>query len=204
MNGEFVNNVKKLVAVLGAASLLLVTGCSSTNSAATIGDTVVPISTLQGTVNEIVEERNKVETEGLSLAIGEELNVNAVRFHIISVLFDELAARINIKITGAEIGARRADIITQIGGEDRLAFSLVGAQIAPSDFERYIRTVLLAERLGEALIANGDTSTDGSGIQNLIIGMAKELKVEINPRYGVWDYESGNIAPIADNATVKK
>lgn len=204
MNGEFVNNVKKLVAVLGAASLLLVTGCSSTNSAATIGDTVVPISTLQGTVNEIVEERNKVETEGLSLAIGEELNVNAVRFHIISVLFDELAARINIKITGAEIGARRADIITQIGGEDRLAFSLVGAQIAPSDFERYIRTVLLAEKLGEALIANGDTSTDGSGIQNLIIGMAKELKVEINPRYGVWDYASGNIAPIADNATVKK
>ena len=204
MNGDFVNNVKKLVAVLGAASLLLVTGCSSTNSAATIGDTVVPISTLQGTVNEIVEERNKVETEGLSLAIGEELNVNAVRFHIISVLFDELAARINIKITGAEIGARRADIITQIGGEDRLAFSLVGAQIAPSDFERYIRTVLLAEKLGEALIANGDTSTDGSGIQNLIIGMAKELKVEINPRYGVWDYASGNIAPIADNATVKK
>jgi len=204
VNGEFVNNVKKLVAVLGAASLLLVTGCSSTNSAATIGDTVVPISTLQGTVNEIVEERNKVETEGLSLAIGEELNVNAVRFHIISVLFDELAARINIKITGAEIGARRADIITQIGGEDRLAFSLVGAQIAPSDFERYIRTVLLAEKLGEALIANGDTSTDGSGIQNLIIGMAKELKVEINPRYGVWDYASGNIAPIADNATVKK
>ena len=197
-------NVKRLVAVLGAASLLLVTGCSSTNSAATIGDTVVPISTLQGTVNEIVEERNKVETEGLTLAIGEELNVNAVRFHIISVLFDELAARINIEITGAEIGARRADIITQIGGEDRLAFSLVGAQIAPSDFERYIRTVLLAEKLGEALIANGDTSTDGSGIQNLIIGMAKELKVEINPRYGVWDYASGNIAPIADNATVKK
>jgi len=199
-----VNNVKKIVAVLGAGLLLFVTGCSSTNSAVTIGKTVIPISTVQGTVGEIVKERSKVETTGLTLAVDEELNVNAVRFHIISVLFDELAARINIKITGAEIAARRADIIKQIGGEDRLAFSLVGAQIAPSDFERYIRTVLLAEKLGEALIANGDTSTDGSGIQNLIIGMAKELKVEINPRYGVWDYESGNIAPIADNATVKK
>lgn len=204
MNGDFVNNVKKIVAVLGAGLLLFVTGCSSTNSAVTIGKTVIPISTVQGTVGEIVKERSKVETTGLTLAVDEELNVNAVRFHIISVLFDELAARINIKITGAEIAARRADIIKQIGGEDRLAFSLVGAQIAPSDFERYIRTVLLAEKLGEALIANGDTSTDGSGIQNLIIGMAKELKVEINPRYGVWDYESGNIAPIADNATVKK
>ena len=108
------NNVKKIVAVLGAGLLLFVTGCSSTNSAVTIGKTVIPISTVQGTVGEIVEERSKVETTGLTLAVDEELNVNAVRFHIISVLFDELAARINIKITGAEIAARRADIIKQI------------------------------------------------------------------------------------------
>ena len=198
------NNVKKIVAVFGAGLLLFVTGCSSTNSAATIGKTVIPISTVQGSVSEIIKERNKVETEGLNLATGAELNVDAVRFHIISVLFDDIAERIKVKITDSEIATRRADIISQIGGEDRLAFSLVGAQIAPKDFERYIRTVLLAEKLGEALKANGDTSTDGSGIQKLIVGMAQEQKVEINPRYGVWDYASGNIAPIADNATVKK
>lgn len=204
MNGDFVNNVKKIVAVLGAGLLLFVTGCSSTNSAATIGKTVIPISTVQGSVSEIIKERNKVETEGLNLATGAELNVDSVRFHIISVLFDDIAERIKVKITDAEIATRRADIISQIGGEDRLAFSLVGAQIAPKDFERYIRTVLLAEKLGDALKANGDASTDGSGIQKLIVGMAQEQKVEINPRYGVWDYATGNIAPIADNATVKK
>ena len=198
------NNVKKIVAVLGAGLLILVTGCSSSNSAATVGKTEIPLKTLQGTVNEIIEERNKVETTGLTLATGEELNVNAVRFHVISVLFDDIAERIKVKITDAEIAARRADIVLQVGGEDRIAFSLVGAQIAPRDFERYIRTVLLAEKLGEALKANGDTSTDGSGIQKLIVGMAQEQKVEINPRYGVWDYASGNVAPIADNATVKK
>jgi hypothetical protein len=204
VNGDFVNNVKKIVAVFGAGLLLFVTGCSSTNSAVTIGKTVIPISTVQGTVSEIVKERSKVETTGLTLAVDEELNVNSVRFHIVSVLFDKIAERIKIRVTDAEIATRRADIISQIGGEDRLAFSLVGAQIAPTDFERYIRTVVLAEKLGEALVANGDTSTDGSGIQKLIIGMAKEQKVEINPRYGVWDYASGNIAPIADNTTVKK
>jgi hypothetical protein len=204
LNGDFVNNVKKIVAVLGAGLLLAVTGCSSSNSAATVGKTEIPLSTLQGTVNEIIKERNKVETEGLTLAVGEELNVNAVRFHIISILFDDIAERIKVKISDAEIATRRADIISQIGGEDRLDFSLVGAQIAPRDFERYIRTVLLAEKLGEALRANGDTSTDGSGIQKLIVGMAKEQKVEINPRYGVWDYESGNVAPIEDNATVRE
>lgn len=198
------NNVKKIVAVLGAGLLLLVTGCSSSNSAATIGKTEVPLSTLQGTVSEIIKERNKVETTGLTLATGQELNTNAIRFHVISVLFDDIAERIKVKITDAEIAARRADIVLQVGGEDRIAFSLVGAQIAPRDFERYIRTVLLAEKLGEALKAQGDTSTDGSGIQKLIVGMAKEEKVKINPRYGTWDYESGNIAPIEDNAAVKK
>ena len=198
------NNVKKIVAVLGAGLLILVTGCSSSNSAATVGKTEIPLKTLQGTVSEIIEERNKVETTGLTLATGEELNVNAVRFHVISVLFDDIAERIKVKITDAEIAARRADIVLQVGGEDRIAFSLVGAQIAPRDFERYIRTVLLAEKLGEALKANGDTSTDGSGIQKLIVGMGKEEKVTINPRYGVWNYETGNVDPVVDNAAVKK
>jgi hypothetical protein len=199
-----VKNVKKIVAVLVAVLLLFVTGCSSSNSAATVGKTEIPLTTLQGTVSEIIKERSKVETTGLTLATGEELNVNAVRFHVISVLFDDIASRLKLEITDAQIAARRADIILQIGGEDRLAFSLVGAQIAPKDFPRYIRTVLLAEKFGEALTAQGDTSTDGSGIQKLIVGMAKEEKVKINPRYGVWDYASGNIAPIEDNATVKK
>jgi hypothetical protein len=199
-----VNNVKKIVAVLGAGLLILVTGCSSSNSAATVGKTEIPLKTLQGTVSEIIKERSKVETAELNLATGEELNVNAVRFHVISVLFDDIAERIKVKITDAEIAARRADIILQVGGEDRLAFSLVGAQIAPRDFERYIRTVLLAEKLGEALKANGDTSTDGSGIQKLIVGMGKEEKVKINPRYGVWNYETGNVDPVVDNAAVKK
>ena len=198
------NNVKKIVAVLGAGLLILVTGCSSSNSAATVGKTEIPLTTLQGTVSEIIEERSKVETAELNLATGEELNVNAVRFHVISVLFDDIAERIKVKITDAEIAARRADIILQVGGEDRLAFSLVGAQIAPRDFERYIRTVLLAEKLGAALKANGDTSTDGSGIQKLIVGMGKEEKVKINPRYGVWNYETGNVDPVVDNAAVKK
>lgn len=198
------NNVKKIVAVLGAGLLILVTGCSSSNSAATVGKTEIPLKTLQGTVSEIIEERNKVETTGLTLATGAELNVNAVRFHVISILFDDIAERIKVKITDAEIAARRADIVLQVGGEDRIAFSLVGAQIAPRDFERYIRTVLLAEKLGEALKANGDTSTDGSGIQKLIVGMGKEEKVTINPRYGVWNYETGNVDPVVDNAAVKK
>ena len=197
-------NVKKLVAVLSAGLLLVLTGCSSTNSAATIGKTEIPLSTVQGSISEILKERAKIDTQGMNLSTGAELNTNAIRFHVISVIFDDIATKISLKLKDSEIAARRADIILQIGGEDRLASSLVGAQIAPKDFPRYLRTVLLAEKFGEALKAQGDTSTDGSGIQKLIVAMGKEKKVKINPRYGSWDYENGNILPAPDNAAVKK
>ena len=191
-------NVKKLVAVLSAGLLLVLTGCSSTNSAATIGKTEIPLSTVQGSISEILKERAKIDTQGMNLSTGAELNTNAIRFHVISVIFDDIATKISLKLKDSEIAARRADIILQIGGEDRLASSLVGAQIAPKDFPRYLRTVLLAEKFGDALKAQGDTSTDGSGIQQLIVAMGKEKKVKINPRYGSWDYENGNILPAPD------
>ena len=197
-------NIKKFAAVLSAGLLLVLTGCSSTNSAATIGKTEIPLTTVQGTITEILKERGKIETQGMTLATGADLNTNSIRFHVISVIFDDIATKISMKVKDSEIAARRADIILQIGGEDRLASSLVQAQIAPRDFPRYLRTVLLAEKLGEALKAQGDTSTDGSGIQKLIIAMGKEKKVKINPRYGSWDYANGNIVPAADNSAVKK
>jgi len=199
-----VNKYKKLIALAGAGLVLVLTACSGQSSAASIGNTEIPLSTVQDTINEILKERNKVETEGLTLATGVELNTNAIRFHVISVIFDDIAEKIEMTVTDAELAARREDIISQIGSEDGLAFALVGAQIAPQDFERYMRTVILAEKIGAALESQGDTAADGSGIQNLIIAMGKEKKVDINPRYGSWDYETGNITPPADNEAIKK
>lgn len=198
------NKYKKLIALAGAGLVLVLTACSGQSSAASIGNTEIPLSTVQDTINEILKERNKVETEGLTLATGVELNTNAIRFHVISVIFDDIAEKIEMTVTDAELAARREDIISQIGSEDGLAFALVGAQIAPQDFERYMRTVILAEKIGAALESQGDTAADGSGIQNLIIAMGKEKKVDINPRYGSWDYETGNITPPADNEAIKK
>ena len=198
------NKFKKLIALAGVGLVLVLTACSGQRSAASIGDTEVPLSTVQDTINEILKERNKVETEDLTLAAGVELNTNAIRFHVISVIFDDIAEKIEMTVTDAELAARREDIISQIGSEDGLAFALVGAQIAPQDFERYIRTVLLAEKIGAALESQGETAADGSGIQNLIIAMGKEQKVDINPRYGSWDYETGNITPPADNEAIQK
>jgi len=195
--------LKKLIAVASAGLLILLTACSQVNSAATIGKTEVPISTIEKSVSGILAERTKVDTTGMNLQTGATLNVSALRFHVLSILFDDIATKAKMTISDAEIAKRRATIITQINGEAQLPKALVNAGIASFDFPRYVRTVLIAENLTQALKAAGDTSTDGSSIQKLIISMAKEKKVVINPKYGSWDYTAGNIVETAANSAVK-
>jgi hypothetical protein len=195
--------LKKLVAAASAVLLILLTACSQVNSAATIGKTEIPVSTIEKTVNGILAERSKVDTTGMQLQTGATLNVSAVRFHVLSVLFDDIAAKMKMPIPDADLAKRRASIISQINGEAQLPKALVNAGIASFDFPRYVRTVLIAENLTQALKAAGDTSTDGSSIQKLIISMANEKKVVINPKYGSWDYTTGNIVDSAANSAVK-
>jgi hypothetical protein len=99
--------VKKIVAILGASLLVLLTGCSQVNSAATIGKTDVPISTVQATVKDILSERSKIDTKSMQLETGGALNVSALRFHVISVLFDHLVIALKIPVTDAEIATTR-------------------------------------------------------------------------------------------------
>ena len=202
MNGD---KVKKILAVAVAGLTLLLTACGQVNSAAIIGKTEIPNTTVESTVHDILAERTKVDTRGMTLTTGIDLNTNAVRFHIISVLFDDIAKKLKIEVTPAEIANQRAGIITQIQGEKALPAALVNAGIAKKDFPRYLRTVVLAQKIGDVAKAAGDKSTDGSGIQKILVGIAKAEKVKINPRWGTWDYTNANITPAtANNAVVIK
>lgn len=196
--------VKKIVAITGSVLLVLLTGCSQINSAATIGKTEVPISTIQTSVTNVLTERSKVDTTGMQLKLGTDLNLSEVRFHVISVLFDHIATALKIPITDAQIATTRAAIITKVGSEADLPKALVGAGIASSDFPRYLRTALIAQELEKVAAAAGDTSTDGSAIQKLLAAQANKEKVIINPKYGTWDYTNGNVVPAPANSAVSK
>jgi hypothetical protein len=186
--------VKKFVALLGAMSLLALTGCGRMDSAATIGDVTVTQAQAQAVVNQILEERTKVDTTGMQLSTGEELNRGELRFTIITVLFEKIAKELKIEITPTEIDQRKSDLISQVGGESELLRNLVGANIASSNFEKYVKAILTSEKISQALKDSGVAEDEVSGrIGQLVTAKAKQLKVTVNPRYGVWDLEQGDI-----------
>lgn len=189
--------MKKILAMMAVAALLL-TGCSQVGAAATLGDTKITQTTVQGSIDSIISERTKVDTTQMQLQTGEELNRGQLRFHLLSALLREVGKELKITVTKAEIDTRRAAIVTQVGGEEAMPTALVNAGIASQDLDIYIEAVLFSDKVGQVVVASGVAQDQvGSEIQKLIVAKAKELGVTVNPRYGKWDPEVADI--VADD-----
>jgi hypothetical protein len=180
--------VKKILALVALATTLLLTGCSQVGSAATLGGTKISQATVQGSIDAILSSRKDVDTSQMQLDTGEALNRGQLRFHLLTALLREVGKEIKISVSKAEIDTRRQSIIDQVGGVEALPNALVGAGIAPKDFDQYIEAISISDKISKALTAAGVTEADmGAQIQKLVVAKAKELGVTVNPRYGKWD-----------------
>lgn len=186
--------MKKFLALLGVISILGLTGCGKMDSAATIGDVTISQADAQAVVDEILAERAKIDTSQMQLTTGAELNRGELRFAIITQLFDEIAKELKLEVTPTQIEQRKAELIAQVGGESELPRNLVAANIAPSNFDEYVKAIMTSDLIAEALRQSGVPDDQLSArIGQLVTAKAKELKVTVNPRYGVWDIEQGDI-----------
>jgi FKBP-type peptidyl-prolyl cis-trans isomerase (trigger factor) len=182
------------------ASALLLTGCSQNNEAATIGDFKISQTELQSSIDAVMAERTKVDSSQMQLETGEELNRGQLRFKILMHTFDEIAKELKIEVTSSAIEAKKATIINSVGGEAELPKNLVNAAIALQDFDTYIRAIVISDQVAAALSQSGVPDEEVSTkVGDLLNAKAKSLGIKINPRYGVWDNEVGDV--VAANVT---
>ena len=179
---------------MGVISIFALTGCGQVDSAATIGKVSISQASAQATVDEVLAERAKVDTSQMQIQSGAELNRSQLRFTIITTLFDDIAKELKLTVSTTEVAKAKSDLISQSGGASALSKNLVAAEIAPSNFDRYVRAIIVSNKLQGALKASGVADADVSGrITQLVTAKAKQLKVTVNPRYGVWDQTTGQI-----------
>ena len=186
--------MKKILVALTIATGLLLTGCSQTNEAATIGDFKITQTELQASIDAVIAERSKVDTSQMQLETGDELNRGQLRFKILMYTFDEIAKELDLTITSSDVVNRRQQITQSLGGEAELPKNLVNAAIALQDFDTYVRATLISERITSALTDSGVPAADAANqLGKLLSAKASELGVKINPRYGFWDTEAGDV-----------
>ena len=188
--------MKKILTVIAAISALTLTACGQIDTAASFGETKVTQAQAQSKVDEILAERAKIDTSQMQLQTGNALNRSQLRFTIVTSIFNEIAKELKIKVSSSEIEKTRTGIYEQIGGEAQLSMNLVGAEIAPSNFEDYMRATIISNKLAGALAMAGVAEADvQSKIGELVAKKAKEMKVSVNPRYGQWNEATADLLP---------
>ncbi len=188
--------MKKILTAIALISALTLTACGQVDTAASFGDTKITQAQAQSIVDEVLAEREKTDTSQMQLETGNALNRSQLRFTIVTSIFDEIAKELKIKVSSTEIENTRTGILEQIGGEAQLPMNLVAAQIAPSNFERYMRATVISNKLAGALGMAGVAEADvQSKISELVQKKAKQMKVSVNPRYGRWDEASAELLP---------
>ena len=192
--------MKKILAISAIAAALLLTGCSQVGAAATVGDTKITQAVVQGSIDSILAERGKIDISQMELQTGAELNLSQLRFQVLTVLIREVGKDYKVAASKSEIDTRRKAILDQVGGESGLPKALVGAGIAPGNFDLYLEAVIVSGKISDAILATGVTEDLlGGEITRIVAAKAAQLKVEVNPRYGKWDAVNADVVA-ADSA----
>ena len=175
-------------------AVLLVSGCGGMSTGVSIGDKEIKASEIQKSVDEILTARNSTDTSQMQLVEGPELLRTQAQFVIISNLLDRIAIDKKLDITQADVGARKADIIASIGGEGELPKALVGASLAASNFDAYLRILIISERLNTDLTATGMSQEQATEeVTKLVTLTASKLGVKVNAKYGKWNPATASI-----------
>ena len=194
---------KRIITTVLAA--LVLTSCSSMNSAITIGDKEFSTSDIQRPVDEVLRDRKKVDTSQMQLAEADELLRNQAQFYIVGILLDRIAADKKLSVTNADIAARRTEILSQVGGEAELPKALVGASLAQSNLDAYLKILIISEKLSKDIILSGVSSEQAAEeVNKIVVALAKKLGVKVNPKYGKWNPDTASIesGDLTDGAVI--
>ena len=141
------------LALAAGAALLLLTGCGDNGearpgAAAVVGETSVSTDDLQGLVERGLSDPQAQEQFGANRV---EFQRQALTRLINAEVLEQAAADNDVTATDGDVAARLADLEQRSGGREALLEQAAQNGIAAEDLELFVRSVVLDQKLGDAL-----------------------------------------------------
>lgn len=181
-------SVSAAAALLAAAPLL--TACGSDahpGTAAVVGGQRIEVSSLQAQVED-VRAAQAASPEAARL-VKETGDLSRQKLHgmIFDRVVDQVAEDNGISASRGEIRQTREEFARQGGGETQMAAVLLQQQsVAPDQIDGVARRAVLMNKIA-AKLGVTNTPEGQKKLQEAFGKASKELRIDVNPRYGTWD-----------------
>ena len=184
-----------LTAAIAAAAPLL-TACGSDahpGAAAVVGGQRITVAQLQTRVSEVrTAQRAAVKDDAqFKQAVTQTSTLTRDTLHsmVLDRVLHRAAQDADITVTPKEIQQMRTGLEQQVGGAKALETAwLQQYGVAPQRLDDNLRLQLEAQKLAQSL----GTDTSKPPFWNALSKASKELKVDLNPRYGAWDVQQSS------------
>lgn len=181
-----------LTATIAAAAPLL-TGCGSDahpGAAAVVGGQRITVAQLENRVNEVRAAQRAAVPDNSQYAqvIAQTGSLTRDTLHgmVLDAVLQRAAEKAGVSVTRHEVQEMRAGLEKQAGGAKGLETAwLQQYGIPPERLDENLRLQLEAQKLATKL----GTDTGQPAFWKALSVASKELRVDLNPRYGSWDAE---------------
>src|SRR4051812_16711521 len=147
---------------LAVAAPFAVSACDPVHpgAAAIVGKRAISVDTLQGLTNRVLaatdaQTRPQVAGDATALA---RLQRNILTRLIDNDLLDAAARQVGVAASEGEIDAEQRQLEQQAGGAQQLQQQAVLSGIAPNELRSALRSLVLASKISEAVVANVNVS----------------------------------------------
>lgn len=191
---------RTMAIVLAAVAVTALSGCSPERlgAAAVVDGRTISTDHLQDLAREYDAVVPGQPPGRVQLSVLQQLIVDEV--------FDAMSKDLGVRVRPGRVSAELDALVAQVGGRKALVRALSSQQrqvVPPSQLERWMRDRLLFEAIArEVTGASADAQPDFDVANRKLTEYAAGMDIEINPRYGAWNPDSG-ITPLVSGGLSK-
>ncbi|MCX5048710.1 MULTISPECIES: SurA N-terminal domain-containing protein [unclassified Streptomyces] len=184
-----------LTAAIAAAAPAL-TACGNDahpGAAAVVGGQRITVAQLETRVNEVRTAQRAAVKDQAQYKQAVEQTGGITRDTLHGMVLDRVLHRAardsGVSVTAMEVQRMRSGLEQQVGGSKALETAwLQQYGVAPKRLDDNLRLQLEAQKLARTL----GTDTSKPAFWNALSKASRELHVDLNPRYGVWDVQKSS------------
>jgi hypothetical protein len=188
----------KLALAVATVAGLSACGPSQLGAAAVVNSQRITVSDVQGRLKAVqaLQDRYGVEHADPSVAAR-----NEVQRWVVALVFERAARDLGINITDGEV-SNAIDAETKlVGGPEQFRAALAQADLSENDVNDVFRQQVINRKIGSAVLGQAGTKLTqdqvDAKVHDTLVATAKRLHIRINPRYGTFDGNMGQISPPA-------